>query len=218
MTLKRLHELSTSQISAELGKAGIQGDFNESEAIVRLTIFLVGIGEDPFTFLFTPDIATEIVSDTEDSILLDCEFANAISENIPELVAGVLVANLADDVSAGDSSTLEVGTEDAITEGFEAGNEALEDELKLNPTVSLFLCVFPGATRFTRALSENCSSLPISALVISSESNLLPMKVLSRIPVHGGNDDNFLDDVNLETNEARQEWRPPDTVFLDENV
>ena len=183
MTLKRLYELSTNQISAELGKSGMQGDFTESEAIVRLTIFLVGIGEDPFTFLFTPDIATDKVSDSKDSILLDCEFANEISENIPELVAGVPVANLADDVSAGYSSTLEIGTDDAVTEGFEAENEALEDELKSNPSVSSFLCVFPGAERRTRDLSEICSSLPISAFVISSESNLLPSKVLSSLPV-----------------------------------
>ena len=86
MTLRRLHELSTSEISAELGKAGILGDYAKSEAIVRLTIFLVGIGEDPFTFLFGPDIATEEVGDSVEIIAMDCELSIEATENVQESV------------------------------------------------------------------------------------------------------------------------------------
>ena len=47
-----------SELTNELGKAGILGSFSDSEAIVRLTIFLVSNKKNPFTFQFQVDDPT----------------------------------------------------------------------------------------------------------------------------------------------------------------
>ena len=59
MVIKRLDELSTSELRAEFVKAGIQSEFQEIEAIVRLTIHLVGVNEDPFTFQFNTEVSVD---------------------------------------------------------------------------------------------------------------------------------------------------------------
>ena len=50
--LKRLDELSTNEIADEFDKAGLVGDYKEAELVIRLTIYLVKAGMDPFTFQF----------------------------------------------------------------------------------------------------------------------------------------------------------------------
>ena len=57
MVLKRLDELSISELRTEFVKAGIQGGFQENQVIVILTIHLVSIKEDPFTSQFKSDLS-----------------------------------------------------------------------------------------------------------------------------------------------------------------
>ena len=209
MTLKRLHELSTSEISAELGKAGILGDYIKSEAIVRLTIFVVGIREDPFTFLFNPDIATDDVDDSVESVSMDCEFSSEAAENVQESVIGVPVAVFADDVSA---ESAEISDDDAITEDSDAGNEALENATK-SRAVDLSFSVKMSSYGFPRVFSKTLTSLSTFACVICSESSFLSKGKYLRPPVNGGNEFHFIKDINEETNEVRLEWKPPDTVY-----
>ena len=58
MQLKRLDELSIDELKYEYTKAGLEGDAEEVLCIIRLTIYLLKVGEDPFSFLF--DIEEEI--------------------------------------------------------------------------------------------------------------------------------------------------------------
>ena len=214
MTLRRLHELSTSEISAELGKAGILGDYAKSEAIVRLTIFLVGIGEDPFTFLFGPDIATGEVGDSVEIIAMDCELSIEATENVQESVipqhVGVPVAVLADDVSA---ESAEVSDDDKITEDDDSGNEALKNATKSSTDEFSFSVKMPGYG-FSRVLSKTLTSLSTIAFVICSESSFLSTRKYLRPPVSGGNEIHFIEDIDEETNEVRLELKPPDAVFF----
>ena len=54
MAGKRLDELKMSELKSELEKIGVFGSFSEAQAIVKLTIYLVSIRKDPFTFQFQP--------------------------------------------------------------------------------------------------------------------------------------------------------------------
>ena len=100
MNLKRLDELNLSELFLELDKAGIHGEVNESLAIVKLTIHLVSIREDPFTFLFNLDHELSIDEDgvIAESILERSVVGREASENVIESVA-VPVLVLADVVS-----------------------------------------------------------------------------------------------------------------------
>ena len=64
---------------------------------MKLAIYLVSIGEDPFTFLF--DIAIEeVIEDKNTSV---CEFEEEVSKNLPSEKPFVSGLGLADGVSAG---------------------------------------------------------------------------------------------------------------------
>ena len=52
MLHKLLSELSTRELRTAFRRAGKTGTFVESEAIVKKTIFIVNIGQDPFTYRF----------------------------------------------------------------------------------------------------------------------------------------------------------------------
>ena len=78
--MKRLAELNIDELMSEFGKAGFQGEFTESLAIVKLTIYLNGSGLDPFTFQF--DISVEELMD-DVSMHGVCEIENEASEDIP---------------------------------------------------------------------------------------------------------------------------------------
>ena len=52
MLYKLLSELSTRELRTAFRRAGKTGIFVESEAIVKMTIFIVNIGQDPFTYRF----------------------------------------------------------------------------------------------------------------------------------------------------------------------
>ena len=49
--LKRLDELSKEELKNEFKKADLEGNFQEAECIIRLTVYLVKVlGKDPFSF------------------------------------------------------------------------------------------------------------------------------------------------------------------------
>ena len=52
MVLKKLEELSASELRTELKRVGIKGKFIKAQAIMRLTTHLIDISEDPMTFEF----------------------------------------------------------------------------------------------------------------------------------------------------------------------
>ena len=53
MLFKLLSELSTRELRTAFRRAGKTGTFVESEAIVKMTIFIVNIGQDPFKYRFS---------------------------------------------------------------------------------------------------------------------------------------------------------------------
>ena len=52
MVGKLLEELSFGELSTALGNAGIKGFHSEALSLVRLTVHIVSIGEDPYSFRF----------------------------------------------------------------------------------------------------------------------------------------------------------------------
>ena len=64
MPLKQLHELTADELTFELDRAGKVGSCTIEEAIVRLTIHLVCLGENPMTFRYsqhgTVDVSDEV--------------------------------------------------------------------------------------------------------------------------------------------------------------
>ena len=77
---KKLWEMTVSELNNELEKAGISGSYSESLAVIKLTMFLVSVGEDPSAFQFHPshesgtvDVPTKL---KEAVPLLDSEVLN----------------------------------------------------------------------------------------------------------------------------------------------
>ena len=99
MIQKRLADLNIDELKSEFGKAGIpiQGDFTESLALVKLTIYLVSSGEDPFTFPF--NIPLEKVA--EDRNMNESKFEDEASEDLPSERPVDSGLGSADGVSAG---------------------------------------------------------------------------------------------------------------------
>ena len=99
MIQKRLADLNIDELKSEFGNAGIsiQGDFTESLALVKLTIYLVSSGEDPFTFLF--NIPLEKVA--EDRNMNESKFEDEASEDLPSERPVDSGLGSADGVSAG---------------------------------------------------------------------------------------------------------------------
>ena len=50
--LKRLDELSERELKVESEKVGLEGQFYEVQCVIKLTIYLVKVGKDPFSFQF----------------------------------------------------------------------------------------------------------------------------------------------------------------------
>ena len=80
MAEKYLFELTVSKLKAELERVGISGLNSESEAVIKLTIHLVSVGEDPFMFKFKPfnktrtdDVPLEVEENIEGGPKDDCE-------------------------------------------------------------------------------------------------------------------------------------------------
>ena len=97
MVPKRLAELTTDELMSEFEKAGFEEEFSESLALVKLTIYLVSSGVDPFTFLYNVPVKEA----TEERSTSVCEFESDTSEDIPSEKPDILVRGIADEVSAG---------------------------------------------------------------------------------------------------------------------
>ena len=63
MVLKKLEELSASELRTELKRVGIKGKFIKAQAIMRLTTHLIDISEDPMTFEFDPEMVIDEVNE-----------------------------------------------------------------------------------------------------------------------------------------------------------
>ena len=79
MVLKRLAELTTDELMSEFGKAGFEEEFSESLALVKLTIYLVSSGVDPFNFLYNVPVK-EVIEERNMNL---CEFVSEVSEDFP---------------------------------------------------------------------------------------------------------------------------------------
>ena len=73
MVLKKLEELSASELMTELKRVGIKGKFVKAQAIVRLSTHLVDVSEDPLTSEFDPDVPVEEASEDnpEDYVVMN---------------------------------------------------------------------------------------------------------------------------------------------------
>ena len=68
MVLKKLEELTASELRIELKRVGIKGKFVKSQAIMRLTTHLVDVSEDPMIFEFDPEVPIE--ENTDDNLMI----------------------------------------------------------------------------------------------------------------------------------------------------
>ena len=71
MLLKRLDELSEDELKFEYERAGLEGNSEEALFIIRLTMYLVKLGEDPFSFKFK--ISEEIEKSQPKDLEVECE-------------------------------------------------------------------------------------------------------------------------------------------------
>ena len=82
MIFKLLSELSSCELKTVFRRAGKRGSFMESQAIVQLTIYLINIGQDPFTYRFP--ISVPEVSKVEATVLKVAEDSNLGVQNVAE--------------------------------------------------------------------------------------------------------------------------------------
>ena len=86
MIFKLLSELSSCELRTVFGRVGKRELFRESQAIVQLTIYLVNIGQDPYTYRFKKSLPeVNKVEATENSNLARVKnIADNVSEYVPE--------------------------------------------------------------------------------------------------------------------------------------
>ena len=90
MAVKKLEELSMSELTTELDRASIVGTFSEAEAVIRLTVYLVKNKENPFSFKFFPcdmpaadDVAIEDgegLTDESEDMVISCDLPITVDE------------------------------------------------------------------------------------------------------------------------------------------
>ena len=101
MVGKLLEELSVSELKTALGNAGIKRIYGEALCVVRLTVHLVNVGEDPYSFRFILGNEIEVFEEEEHLPEEDVEDASNIkSGSGPSKFAGISVSVMADDLSA----------------------------------------------------------------------------------------------------------------------
>ena len=101
MVGKLLEELSVSELKTALGNTGIKGICGEALCVVRLTVHLVNVGEDPYSFRFNLGNEIEVFEEEEHLPEEDVEdTVNTKSGSGPSHYAGISVSGLADDLSA----------------------------------------------------------------------------------------------------------------------
>ena len=87
MVLKRLDELTASELRIELKRAGIQGKYVKGQAIMRLTTHLIDISEDPLSFEFDPEMPIEA-----DATDVNGEGVYEVTNDLPEVVSSAETA------------------------------------------------------------------------------------------------------------------------------
>ena len=92
MVFKLLIELNTRELRTVFRRVGKQGVFQESQAIIQLTIYLVRIGQDPFTYRFQISVPEEVVEasefkEAEDNDVNVQDGTSDVPENATELEA-----------------------------------------------------------------------------------------------------------------------------------
>ena len=94
--LKSLDELSEHELKVEYEKAGLEGQFDDVECLIRLTIYLVKVGIDPFSFQFNVEEEIHKSKDIEDG----CEALEEEPNSTTVCVSAVPSSWLADGMSA----------------------------------------------------------------------------------------------------------------------
>ena len=94
MVFKYLNEMSSSELRTEFERMCSQEVFTESRAIVRLTMYLLGIGKNPFTFKF--DIKNQVGGEEErwEDVVVDDIEAGKVANLEPSVSAGVTVTKV----------------------------------------------------------------------------------------------------------------------------
>ena len=87
MVLKRLDELTASELRIELKRAGIQGKYVKGQAIMRLTTHLIDISEDPLSFEFDPEMPIEADATDENG-----DGVYEVTNDLPEVVSSAETA------------------------------------------------------------------------------------------------------------------------------
>ena len=104
---KLLSELSLGELRTEFMKAGLQGDFSEGLAIVRLVVYLINSGLDPYTHQFDSVSVLGMVVDRFDQEVHD---DNDLSRSVPgvtelcESTDGITEATGVDETSIDDGT------------------------------------------------------------------------------------------------------------------
>ena len=125
-----LSDLSIRELKTVFVRTVRRGEFVESSAIIQLTIFLVRIGQDPFTYRFPISVPEDTNSNA--TVVKDAEVSNfhvqdAIDDvkNVPEFEYPNHSSVMADDVSA---NVEEIDNRD--TESMEAEDNLSEVQQK----------------------------------------------------------------------------------------
>ena len=98
--LKRLDELSDHELTVEYEKSGLEGNFDEVQCLIRMTIYLVKLGMDPFTFQFNVEEEFHKSQDIEDG----CEAQREEPNSTAVFVTAVPSLWLAEGMSSEQSS------------------------------------------------------------------------------------------------------------------
>ena len=161
MLLKRLDELSESEFKFEFEKAGLEGNSDEALCIIRLTMYLVKVGEDPFSFQFK--ISEEIEKSQPKDLEVECELfssswpadglsAETSSVSLPETLP----------VLVGSSLLSIVGGSTVLSSPSLAEYVSVESMLTLPRTVGSSLMSFPSSSYRAVSFSNACrESQPI---------------------------------------------------------
>ena len=153
MLFKLLSELSNHELRMVFIRAGIQGSFSESQAIVQLTIYLVKIGQDPFTYRFPVSSPNFVINlnVTEGKVVEDGKKAKDDASVVSELGSreAFILSAVPSNVQGGS------GMEIKETEEVFKDVKDLEDEelVEVSP-----YCSVDGLSTSSRIIS-NCSSV-----------------------------------------------------------
>ena len=106
MVYKKLEDLTASELRTELKRAGIKGKYVKTQAIMRLTTFLIDVSEDPLTFEFDPEVPVDEVGETN----MDDYIVTDNSESTAETIAAAVTTLVQSITSGGGSSSIPMVT------------------------------------------------------------------------------------------------------------